>query len=176
MAHDADRAEVLTRLTAELRMQALRSVMLHSAVAARLGITVTDFNCLNVLSLEGPQTAGRLAERTGLTRGGAVTAMIDRLEAAGYVRRRRDPADRRRVLVELEESATARIAPLFAEFGASVDEYLDGYPTDQLRLLLHAVADLNDRVAAATARLAGNESARPRRTRRAGAGGSDGSG
>ena len=42
MAHDADRAEVLTRLTAELRMQALRSVMLHSAVAARLGITVTD--------------------------------------------------------------------------------------------------------------------------------------
>ncbi|HEY5854531.1 MAG TPA: MarR family transcriptional regulator [Aldersonia sp.] len=57
-----------------------------------------------MLSLDGSQTPGRLAERIGITRGGAVTAMIDRLERAGFVRRRRDTGDRRRVLVELDSA------------------------------------------------------------------------
>ena len=43
--------------------------------------------------------AGRLAELTGLTTG-AVTAIIDRLEEAGYLRRTDDPKDRRRTIVE----------------------------------------------------------------------------
>lgn len=146
----SDRPQILAELNAEFRVQALRSVMLHSAVAARLGIAVTDFNCLNVLSMEGPLTAGQLAERTDLTRGGAVTAMIDRLEAAGFVHRRRDDDDRRRVLVELDDSAAARIAPLFAGLGESLNDHLDSYRTDELRLLLDAVRGINQRVARAT--------------------------
>ena len=45
-------------------------------------------------------TAGHLAEESGLTTG-AVTFILDRLEEAGMVTRRRDTEDRRRVWVEI---------------------------------------------------------------------------
>ncbi|WP_327111340.1 MarR family transcriptional regulator [Nocardia sp. NBC_01730] len=133
-------------------MQATRTVMFHSTVAARLGITLTDLSCLNILGVDGPQTPGRLADRIGITRGGAVTALIDRLERAGYVRRERDPDDRRRVLVALDE-ASATVAPLFSGLGTAISEHLDGYDTAEIELLTRFVAGVNGRVAQATDRL-----------------------
>src|SRR4051794_39461066 len=49
---------------------------------------------------EKPITGGETAAESRLSTG-AVTAVIDRLEKAGWVRRRHDPDDRRRVLVEI---------------------------------------------------------------------------
>src|SRR5690348_10057768 len=63
-----------------------------------VGVNPTDFGALCLLLLHGPAPAGRLAELTGLTTG-AVTGVVDRLEAGGFVRRETDPADRRRVIV-----------------------------------------------------------------------------
>jgi DNA-binding MarR family transcriptional regulator len=148
---------MLVQLDTALRTQALRSVMLHTAVAARLGIAVTDFNCLNVLSMDGPQTAGHLADRLGLTRGGAVTTMIDRLQAAGYVRRRRDETDRRRVLVELNSHvARSAIAPLFEAFGGEVSAHLDSYQNQEIKLLLGFIQRLNQMTLNAAATLRGS--------------------
>ena len=73
----------------------------------KLGVNRTDGRCLDVLSIEGPVTAGRLAEVTGLTTA-AVTAVIDRLERLGYARRTRDPSDRRKVIVEVTETLTRK--------------------------------------------------------------------
>ncbi|HEX5938372.1 MAG TPA: MarR family transcriptional regulator [Actinomycetota bacterium] len=64
-------------------------------------------------------TAGRLAEESRLTTG-AITAVIDRLERAGHVRRLPDPADRRRVLVE----TTDRFRELAAHAWGPVAESL----------------------------------------------------
>src|SRR5689334_16569925 len=78
----------------------LSAVLLHghaSAKACDLG--ATDLYALNVLELSGPMTPGELGARTGLTTG-PTTRLIDRLEAAGYVRRAPDPGDRRKVIVE----------------------------------------------------------------------------
>ena len=79
----------LDRGTREFNVQAL---MFGQVVAGRRGINPTDLQCLNVLSLTGPITAGRLAEITGLTVG-AITGVLDRLETAGYARRERDEED-----------------------------------------------------------------------------------
>ncbi|GAB4585890.1 MarR family winged helix-turn-helix transcriptional regulator [Nocardia sp. IFM 10818] len=130
-------------------------MVFHSAVAARLGMTVTDLSCLNLVSLEGPQTPGQLAERIGITRGGAVTAMIDRLERAGYLRREPDPADRRRVLIGLNDTARTAVSPLFATLGAAIGADLEDYDDGELDLLLTFVAATNDRVADATDTLRG---------------------
>lgn len=120
---DDTRAELTRALRDELRGQATRTVVLHSAIAARLGITVTDLSCLNMLAMAGPLTPGRLADRLGITRGGAITTVIDRLERAGYVRRSRDEEDRRRVRVELVAvRADVAVAPLFAAFGESLPQ------------------------------------------------------
>ena len=77
------------------------------AVADAIGINRTDMRCLDVIQREGPVPAGRLADETGLTTG-AITTVLDRLERAGFARRTRDPADRRRVLVELGAGRAGR--------------------------------------------------------------------
>lgn len=74
--------------------------LLGAAAAERIGINVTDLNCLNILSIRGNMTAGELARATGLTTA-SITGVLDRLEEAGYLRRERDPQDRRRVVVQL---------------------------------------------------------------------------
>lgn len=71
-----------------------------ACAAHRFGINRTDLRVLDVLERDGPMTPGRISEAASLT-SGAVTALVDRLEKKGYVRRRRDPKDRRKVLVEV---------------------------------------------------------------------------
>ncbi len=118
-------------------MAANRAVLFHAAVAAQAGINITDVNCLAILDKEGPMTAGQLAQRMGLTRGGAITAVIDRMEKAGFLRRRPDPVDRRRVIVELvREGAYHNLQETFEEFSRSYMALIAEYTNEEVRLLL----------------------------------------
>src|SRR4026209_784701 len=90
------RADLLKQLEETLRKVSAQSVLLSDTVAKIVGLNSTDLECLDLLEIAGPTTAGRLAEHVGLTTG-AMTAVIDRLERAGYARRGRDVADRRLV-------------------------------------------------------------------------------
>ncbi|MEU0740295.1 MarR family transcriptional regulator [Streptomyces sp. NPDC006134] len=83
----------------------------HSArFARRAGLHPTDVRALIVLmdaSRAGEETtAGRLGAALGLNSAGT-TALVDRLERAGHVRRVRGERDRRRVVVEVDERAVA---------------------------------------------------------------------
>jgi DNA-binding MarR family transcriptional regulator len=71
--------------------------------ADRLGINESDLHCLNIIENSGGLTAGALAAQAGLTNG-AITGVLDRLEKAGFARRGSDPADRRKVKVEVTEA------------------------------------------------------------------------
>jgi DNA-binding MarR family transcriptional regulator len=81
------------------------------AAAERLGISLTDLHCLNIVENRNGLTAGELATESGLTTG-AVTAVVDRLELAGLARRVDDPRDRRKVKIE--------VTPAFYERAANV--------------------------------------------------------
>ena len=88
----------------------------------------------------GPQTASAIARHTRLTPA-AVTALIDRLETRGYVRRKADPTDRRKVLVEMAEE-TARLArdaylPMREAGNASLAKYTEA----ELRLFARILED-----------------------------------
>lgn len=79
--------------------------------------------CLSFLT-SGPQTASAIARATRLTPA-AVTALVDRLEARNFVRRRPDPLDRRKVLVEAADATEALIAQVYqplAQAGAQIYE------------------------------------------------------
>lgn len=89
-------AEIIT----ELRVNQNALDAMDAAIAEWLGVNRTDVICLDILAWLGTVTAGRLAEESRLT---TITAVIDRLERAGYVQRLADPSDRRRVLVETTE-------------------------------------------------------------------------
>ena len=107
----ARRAAAIARQGEAMQEFMARAVLFQDAVARSVGLNGTDLQAVGLLLSSGPATPGELAARTGLTAGGAVTAMIDRLERIGYVRRARDETDRRRVIV------TANPEPLMAGVG-----------------------------------------------------------
>src|SRR6266513_2056630 len=106
------RTELLTTLYRAMREAAAKSATFNQSVAERLGISVSDLECLDVIKLQGTVTAGDLAAATGLTTG-AITGVIDRLEKAGFAQRKRDQIDRRKVLVGIGPKVDARVTPLF---------------------------------------------------------------
>jgi DNA-binding MarR family transcriptional regulator len=110
--------------------------LLGAASAERIGINVTDLNCLNILALGGRMTAGELARATGLTTA-SITGVLDRLEEAGFVRRERDTHDRRRVIVRLDAARGLRdVAPVFAPVIAAWQAVAARYTDEQLSLIL----------------------------------------
>ncbi len=131
MLAQQSRDELLQELDQTLRKVGAQSVLISDLVATRVGLNSTDLECLDLLYLGGVTTAGALAKHTGLTTG-ATTAVIDRLERAGFVRRRRDVADRRCVLVEVVPSSAGRIQPLYALLGARLSELNQQYDDRQL--------------------------------------------
>jgi DNA-binding MarR family transcriptional regulator len=96
-----------------VRRMGAQSVITSEAVAKRFGLHTTDLECLDLIFLRKDPTAGELAKATGLT-SGAVTALIDRLEAMGYVERVADPGDRRRVHVCIKPQAIKPIEAVYA--------------------------------------------------------------
>lgn len=109
-------------------------MMFRFAIAERMGLTVTDAECLDFLMDVGPATAGELARQTNLTTG-AITGMIRRLENAGYVTSERDPADRRRVIVTLIPERLKAGEALYPEFQEEAELAIADYTADQLIFL-----------------------------------------
>jgi DNA-binding MarR family transcriptional regulator len=126
---------LLQALEEMVRKVGAQSVLISDLVATRVGLNSTDLECLDLLYLSGATTAGALARHTGLTTG-ATTAVIDRLERAGFVRRRRDAADRRCVLVEVVPASARRIQPLYALLGTRMAELNTQYTDDQLATIV----------------------------------------
>ncbi len=135
-----------------IRRMGAQSVIVSQTVAARFGLNTTDLEGLDLIQLRGQVTAGQLAAATGLT-SGAVTALIDRLERAGYVERVDDPADRRRVLVRIREGAIVEVAKvyepmqkrmfaLWSQYSADELTVIEDFLTRSLELSVDCVADL----------------------------------
>jgi DNA-binding MarR family transcriptional regulator len=104
---DRSKSELIGELITRYRIAANHDVAFDKLAAARLGVSVTDLQCLNIIQSRDGMTAGELAAQSGLSTG-AVTAVIDRLERAGFARRVRDEHDRRKVIVEVTPAFYAR--------------------------------------------------------------------
>jgi DNA-binding MarR family transcriptional regulator len=148
----AGRPELIAQTTAEVRQQQIAYDRFHDAVAAYLGINRTDLRCLDILDLAGRQTAGELATAMGMSTG-AVTAMLDRLEKTGYVRRLRDPADRRRVLVEPSELAAERGGEVYRPFEEQTVPMFARFTDEQIAVVRDFLRIGNDFYDVQTARI-----------------------
>jgi DNA-binding MarR family transcriptional regulator len=104
--------------------------------AGRHGLHPTDLAALvEVLHAENrgtPVTAGELTARLGVT-SGAVTGVVDRLERAGHLRRRRDDRDRRRVYLHHDDAGRRLAAEFFGPLGALSDAVMDEFGPEELR-------------------------------------------
>lgn len=131
-----NREALLVDLEHAGRAHSTATVMFHAAMAEHFGLSPTDWKCAGIIELEGPLTAGQLAELTGLTTG-AITGLVDRLEKGGFVRRESDPHDRRRVIIRaLPASYQARVDALFSSLLESFSQLTATYSDADLALIL----------------------------------------
>ncbi|MFV2084173.1 MarR family transcriptional regulator [Micromonospora sp. LOL_021] len=135
MSHEPARAAAIANLMRAGRETSRLSMVFRYAIAERLGLTVSDLECLDYLADVGSATAGQVAERTNLTTG-AVTSMLRRLQQAGYVSAERDPADRRRVIVTLRPERAADLERPYERFAEQTGRLVDGYSVEQIGLLV----------------------------------------
>jgi DNA-binding MarR family transcriptional regulator len=108
-----------------VREFAARVVLFHEAVAQKAGLHLTDVKALRLLG-EKEMTAGQLAELIGLT-GASTTALVDRLESAGYATRERDKKDRRRVTIRAKPSKIRTLNDLYKAMGIEMSRLLGTY-------------------------------------------------
>lgn len=105
-------------------------------LARLLGLNRTNLRCLDILLDAGEGAPSLLAAQLGMT-SGSVTAMLDRLQALGYLTRSPHPTDRRKTVVRATPEAARRafdlITPLLED---GHREVLTRYSDEQLEIII----------------------------------------
>jgi DNA-binding MarR family transcriptional regulator len=130
--------------------------LFHATIAGLLGLNPSDEKAMSVLQRLGPLSAGEIAEHTGLATA-TVTNLIDRLEQKGFVRRVRDPKDRRRVIVEPSKERVAEAERLFRSTARSLARLYDGYSVEDLGVIASFLFRNAERLKAETSKLNGSD-------------------
>ncbi|SHN81813.1 DNA-binding transcriptional regulator, MarR family [Geodermatophilus obscurus] len=145
MSGDGDRvrqevALLLRRLNVELDAVGQRFATMH-------GLGRTDVRALVAIMDAARRgealTAGTLGQAVELS-SASVTALVDRLERAGHVRRVRDPQDRRRVVLEMSESAMAAGGQFFGGLQRDLLAAMEGYADDELTAVRRLLAEMTE--------------------------------
>lgn len=160
-ASDPERAALSERLNLAGREVSTATIMFHTALAERRGLSAIEEKTLDTLLRAGPMTHSELGAATGLAPA-SVTGLIDRLERKGYARRSPHPGDARRVLVSAEaDRIAAELAPMFTPWAESLEELYATYSVSELETICdfmsRAAALQRDAAAALTAASAGND-------------------
>lgn len=137
-------SELLDSLEEQSRELSTRTVIFHHLIGERLGLNPTDHKCLDVIiRAKTPMTASQLAEETGLSTG-AITGVVDRLEKAGYVKRKRDTNDRRLIFIKpLLDKAMIKLGPIFEPIRKASMNLYSKYTDEELTTILDFITNCN---------------------------------
>jgi DNA-binding MarR family transcriptional regulator len=134
MSRQWSRSELAQQLRTEIMGYFGAASDFDDGLAKKLKLSRTDMRCLDLIGRLGPMTAGHLAEESGLTTG-AVTFILDRLEEAGMVTRRRDTEDRRRVWVEIVPATRQRLEGLQQPVAEEMRQVAQRFKADELAVV-----------------------------------------
>ncbi len=139
------RKDLERRVMTAARDQGIGSVLFRNAVGRKLGLNVTDNECLSFLTIKGQATPSELARYTGLTTG-STTAMLDRLEKAGFITREPNPRDRRGALIGVNRKWLEKAGPLVAGIQKAHADLIGGYTDEQLATIVDFLVRFTDNV------------------------------
>ena len=112
-----------------------RFLLVHQAVAERLGLNIIDLLCLRLAQEAVEPTAGYLARITGLTTG-TIPGVLDRLEKARFVRRERDTEDRRKVIVKVLPGGVQKVEKIMAPLSEDMNKALENFTEVELKAVV----------------------------------------
>lgn len=150
MDSPAQPPDVRAELVRLLQRYVVEAVRLGRVFAEKHHMHPTDWAALLAV-IQGdrigrPLTPGELGQCLGIS-SGATTAVLDRLERAGHVRRVRDDRDRRRLTLHRAESATALLHTFSEPLDAAMDAIVVGYSGGELAVVQRFLDDAIGQVA-----------------------------
>jgi MarR family transcriptional regulator, multiple antibiotic resistance protein MarR len=116
------------------QMNALDEELARDPDLAALEISAAQYVIISVLAKRGVDSAAQLCKDLSYD-AGAMTRMIDRLEAKGLISRRRCPEDRRLVKLELTQAGAAALPKLRACSVRVLNHFLRGFSQTEARQL-----------------------------------------
>ncbi len=125
---------LVIRTNMAAREYGIQMTLYRNLIFGKLGVNVTDMECLGYLLFKRIATPTVLAQYTGLS-SGATTAMLDRLEKGGFIERKPNPEDRRGTLIMLLKSGADKVAPWFAPVGKAQEALISNYSEEELELI-----------------------------------------
>lgn len=131
------KSELEKRALAAVRDYGVNLTHFRHAMSEWAGFNVTDMECLRFLFQKGTASPTELARFTGLT-SGATTAMLDRLEKAGFIERRPNPTDRRGTVITPQPSSGETMAAWFASARKAQEELIASYSESELAIIADA--------------------------------------
>jgi DNA-binding MarR family transcriptional regulator len=134
--------EIVGRLA---RRHSTAAVLFHHVVAERLGLGPTDHKCLDLIREHGAMTGSELVAITGLT-SGAITGVVARLEAAGYLRRESDPNDGRKQVLKPVAERTRDIHEVVGPVRDDLTVLLQSFDSGQLTAVAAFLAHATEAV------------------------------
>ena len=131
---NSSKTDLKKRALMAVRDYGIHLTLFRNAMDEWAGLNTTDMECLRLLFLKGIATPTELARHTGLT-SGATTAMLDRLEKAGFIERRPNPDDRRGTLIAPAKSASEKVALWFESARKAQDALISSYSESELEII-----------------------------------------
>jgi DNA-binding MarR family transcriptional regulator len=130
--------ELNVSITDQLGYLLGRAHLEHRAIAERalapLGLSGKGFGALILLAQEGPLSQQQLGRRQGVDRT-TMVAVVDELEGAGFVERRRDPRDRRAYSLHATAKGRRVLRRAAEATRRAEDEFLAALPAADRRRL-----------------------------------------
>ncbi|HHU38753.1 MAG TPA: MarR family transcriptional regulator [Propionibacterium sp.] len=114
-----------------------QSNVLERELARLLGLNATDYRALSAIQQfprDEAVTMSRLGSALGTT-AATTSAIVDRLERAGYVRRNRTEADRRLVTIETTPLAWQKIIEIMRPLMGATDAWIKALGPDDARVV-----------------------------------------
>lgn len=137
-----NRAALYEEVVHQIRHFIAGTILFNQKVADKVGLHLTDMQCINLLELLGPTTPGELARHTGLTTGG-VTVMLDRLEKGGYIKREPNPKDRRSLLIRVNPKKMEKVNAYYGEINQKFGAILENTSEADLKTVVEFLARSN---------------------------------
>lgn len=137
------------RVMRGLVLAGAKAEALITGVARRYGLSHAALNALAVIEGGGgPLPAGEISTQMHISTA-TMTSVLDTLERKGYVRRQPDPADRRRVLVDLTPDAQDLLDKVLPAVQQLVTAAVSPLGDETLRTLLDGLTAASDAMDAA---------------------------
>ena len=125
------RGEALRRIQMGLRRLTQQLHRLNDVVGSQINLLPGDLEVLDMLGRDGPMSPRDVTAATGI-HPATLTGILDRFEAGGWLTRRPDPNDRRRVILAAETRRGGDVSRRYAPMTRAITDICSDYSVEEL--------------------------------------------